>query len=115
MGGSPDDGLFTFVKGNFTIKYRDPTARDILRVRYAHALLNQERLQKMAKHADAAEKSGDSKAGSLLVDLQVRLASDTELEYYAAAIVDPMMTVDDVGNLPGELFEALHTAFRRTV
>src|SRR6266704_3598117 len=102
-----DDGIFSFEKGEFKCKFRDPTGRDILRVRYEHTLLNQERLRKMAKHADAAEKRKDPNASALLVELQVSMASDAELEYYSAAIIEPSMSVDDVGRLPGEVFEAL--------
>ena len=101
------DGIFTFTKNEFTCKFRDPLARDILRVRYEHALLNMERRRKMAKHAETQP--------NLLMQLQVSDAADAEIEFFAAAIIEPKMTVDDVANLPGSVFEALSVAFNRTI
>src|SRR2546426_12476815 len=99
MGGLVDDGVFTFEKGSFACKYRDPTARDILRVRYEHALINMERRRKIEKHAEAQP--------DLLVQLQAADASDAELEFFAAAIIEPKLTVDDMSKLPASSFDTL--------
>ncbi len=110
-----DDGIFSFEKGDFKCKFRDPTGRDILHVRYEHALLIQEKRRKELKHAEDADRRKDPSASNMYLQMQISDASDAELEYFAAAIIEPRMTVNDVANLPGGVFEALSVAFNRTI
>src|SRR5881296_3065060 len=113
--GVADDGIFTFEKDDYKFTYHQPTARDLLRVRFEHALLIQEKRRKMAKHVEDAEKTKDPKAIDLHIALQVSDASDFELEYFAAAIIEPKISILELGNLPGDVFEALSIAFTQTI